>query len=439
VGQSSFVAKTPPTSDTEGIAVLDVRDPAAPRLVSFLRTPGGAQSVETIDAVDAGKRKVLAVGAYGGRTTAEPLNEAIGPALDIYDVSGDCTEPIFKSTVYWPDTAHNVTVNPSGTRVYGTRYAPEAKATAATALNSSLDLGYVVAQSPIPLTNVMVIDISKLAAPRMIADAPLILPDGSPTLCHKVEFDKAETRMYCAGNQLSDRAVPDGREPPYTTWPDAGPSIWDVTDISQGKANPTIRFVGESAVKGQGGHHAVPARVGSRRYVVAANELAFTCDTAAYPRIWDITDEANPKVVSELHLAPPDECAGNHYNNVDDSERTTMALVGWLGAGFRVFDLRNPAQPREIAYFKPGTECYSEAFFDKPSGHLWYVCNGGFYVADLSPQVRAYMGLPKRPPAGSATGSQAWSPPPAAPAPTDPTTYAAFCWLGTAPPATPAP
>lgn len=403
-GSAEPAAATPAAlaGPTEGIAVLDVRDPTQPKLVSILRPKGGVDTGETISAVDAGARKVLVVGSYGGRATVDALNSVNGPALEIYDVSGDCTRPVHKATVYWPDNAHNVTLNPSGTRVYGTRYAAEPKATAATAANSLLGLGPVLTASSLPLTDVMVMDITDLAHPRFAQELPLTLPDGSPTECHKVEFDASESRMYCASDNLSDEAKPDGREPPYSVWPSAGPTIWDVSEIARGEPKAVAHFVGQSSVKGQGGHHAVPFAVtdsqGRRRqYLIAANELAFTCDMAAYPRIWDIADEAHPAVVSELHLPAADNCSGNHYNDVDDRENTTMALVGWTDAGFRVFDVRDPVHPRPLAYFKPGSGCYSVAYLDKSSGSMWFACKNGFYAAVLSPAARTSMGLPPSP------------------------------------------
>jgi hypothetical protein len=412
VGSCAYVSSTGPAQPltalpaglqgpTDGVAVLDVSSPQAPRFVQLLRTPGALETGETLSAVDTGARKVLVVGSYGGRSTIDELNAAIGPALDIYDVSEDCTRPVHKATVYWPDNAHNVTLNPSGTRVYGTRYAFEPKATATTALNALLGLGPMLTATGLPLTDVMVMDITNLAKPRLAAQLPLILPDGSPTECHKVEFDASETRMYCASDKLSGATRPDGREPLYSVWPSAGPTIWDVSDISSGRRNPVARFVGESAVRGQGGHHAVPMTitdaVGARhRYLMAANELAFTCDMAAYPRIWNIDDERRPSVVGELHLPAADRCSGAHYNDVDSREKTTMALVGWTDAGFRVFDVRDPAHPRPLAYFRPGSACYSVAYFDSTTGNIWFACKGGFFVAALSPSARASMGVPPR-------------------------------------------
>ena len=406
--QTSIATKLPSLSETDGVAVVDVHDPAAPRLVSILRTPGSTEASETIHAVDAGDRKVLVIGSYGGKPTPQPLADELGPALDIYEITDDCTEPDHRSTYFWPDNVHNVTVNPSGTRVYGTRFAPNPTTQTAMALSDTVPAGAVVTASPVPLMDILVLDIGDLEAPNLRAQEPLRLPDGTTALCHTVHFDEAETRMYCAG-RTSSAAADDGREPPHSVWRWAGPTIWDISQISAGVDDPTISFVGESPIKGQGGHHAVPATIGRRRYVVAANELAFTCDMAAYPRIWDITDETRPVLVSEMHLPAPDDCAGVHYNNVDSHTDTKMAIIGWMEAGLQVFDIRDPAHPRRIAFFKTGSSCKSYVYLHEPTGHLWFACDDGFYVAELSPQVRWHMGLPGNVPHPRAIPPSAWA------------------------------
>jgi len=52
--------------------------------------------------------------------------------------------------------------------------------------------------------------------------------------------------------------------------------------------------------------------------------------------------------------------------------------------------LRTPANPAEVAYFKPGDTCMSQVHYGAARGHIWVVCNSsGFYVLGLKPVVRA--------------------------------------------------
>jgi hypothetical protein len=393
------------TRPPAGVAVLDVRDPRRPLLTTILRTAGSVDTAETMDAVDAGRRKVLVAGSFGGDKRWGLLTDPlVGAALDVYDVSQDCAQPQLRATVYWPENAHDVTISPDGRYVFGT--------------------GHTQSDDD---PSVMVMDITDLSRPRLVVNRPLPLPDGTSTACHTVEFNAAGTRMYCAG-VLSAAAKPDGRRAPF--WEGNGPTIWDVTDVKRGLRNPQFRFVGESAVGNQGGHHAVPATIRDKPYLVAANELDLgDCEQSAFPRIWDISDERRPRVVGEFRLEVQDHCDdpavavesalgnyGTHYNSVDDVTDTKLGLFSSTAAGIRIVDLRNPARPREVAYYKPGAQpdtalqpagahvsaiwhnanvtdaCGSRNVLVPETGHIWFACQAtGFFVAELSPEVRAYL------------------------------------------------
>jgi hypothetical protein len=395
------------TRPPAGVAVLDVRHPTRPLLTTILRTAGSVDSAETMDAVDAGQRKVLVAGSFGGDKRWGLLTDPlVGAAMDVYDVSHNCTRPQLRATVYWPENAHDVTISPDGRYVFGTGHTQSDN-------------------SP----SVMVMDISDLSRPRLVVNRPLPLPRGTSTACHTVEFNAAGTRMYCAG-VLSAAAKPDGRRTLF--WQGNGPTIWDVSDFERGLRNPEFRFVGESAVGNQGGHHAVPATLKGKPYLVAANELDLSdCEQSAFPRIWDITNERRPQVVGEFRLEVQDHCNdpevavesalgnyGTHYNSIDDLGDTKLGLFSSTAAGVRIVDLRDPARPREVAYYKPGAEpattlqaagahvsaiwhnanvtdaCGSRNMMVPETGHIWFACQAtGFFVAELSPQVRAYLGM----------------------------------------------
>src|SRR5207244_2132798 len=44
---------------------------------------------------------------------------------------------------------------------------------------------------------------------------------------------------------------------------------------------------------------------------------------------------------------------GSHYCSVDNKKNATTLACGYFENGLRVFDIRNPAQPKEIAYYNP--------------------------------------------------------------------------------------
>jgi hypothetical protein len=88
-------------------------------------------------------------------------------------------------------------------------------------------------------------------------------------------------------------------------------------------------------------------------------------------RIVDISDETKPFVVSKLMLEAydPKNCDkvvpdltgtgvsgftyGAHYCSVDNKKNATTLACGYFESGIRVFDIRDVAKPREIAYYNP--------------------------------------------------------------------------------------
>jgi hypothetical protein len=140
---------------------------------------------------------------------------------------------------------------------------------------------------------------------------------------------------------------------------------------------------------------------------------------AAQAYLTDVSNEKKPTTVSELELAinSKTNCAAQqssgvkasvHYHEVDNPEDTTFAMVSMGTAGVRLFDLRDPEQPREVAYFNAGQlrradgtttldATLTHPRYDARTGHMWVNSHGGFWVLELEPQARKALGLPRRP------------------------------------------
>ena len=153
--------------------------------------------------------------------------------------------------------------------------------------------------------------------------------------------------------------------------------ILDVSDIQKRIANPAIREVSRITwLDGAGSQMPTPITIKGKPYLLHTDESsgrATSCAAGLSPygmaRIIDISDDKNPKVVSKLMLEihDPANCTATladlasfpgfgydaHYCSVDNPGNAKLAACGHFQAGLRVFDIGDPANPKEIAYYKP--------------------------------------------------------------------------------------
>jgi hypothetical protein len=385
-----------PLGPHSGVAVLDVSNPQAPVVAGYLKDKGALYATETIHAVNAPGRAVLATSTYGGVEGAGPKEGW----LDVYDVS-DCAHPKLMAEVQWPEPVHTLTVSPNGKRIYGTVIQP-----------FTGDGGLEV------------MDISDLSKPRYLGKFGVTRADGSTFAFapHEVSISPDERRIYAGVIASKGGDLNQGVKlfPPNAVGlgPEAGGIyILDNTDLAEGRPDPKLRLVGTS--QHGGWHSAVQANINGKPYLVGAGELG-TCP-ASWPRISTIADEKNPHVVGQFRLqmnmkenCPPRDkvetatggvvgrmgTAASHFNDVDSHEHTRLGLFPFMWAGLRIADLRDPTRPTEVAYFKPGDSCMSHVRYRADTGQIWFACmDSGFWVIELKPELRAALDLPKPVPA----------------------------------------
>lgn len=371
-----------------GIAVIDVSDPAHPRTVTLLRDRASNYALEAMHAITAPDgRKILAAGTYGtGKHGPDPTKPAW---LDIYDVS-DCANPKLTAEIELPENVHAITISPNGRRIYGT-------------LTSIFEGG------------IHVVDVADMAKPQYLGKLGVTKPDGAtvPFAPHEVSISPDERRIYAAAN---DSKVGDfNQDVPFLPPSRAsmGPNgggvyVLDNSDIVEGRPDPKLRLVGSAPHAGW--HAAARANIGGVPHLVAAAELGQCPGT--WPKIVNIADERKPVIVGEFKLAmnrvencpklsdeetkrlgfigTPPGTAAMHFNDVDSASDTKLGLFNFSWAGLRIADLRNPAKPVEVGYFKPGDFCTGHVRFFPETGRIWALCGqSGFYVLELSPEIRA--------------------------------------------------
>lgn len=375
-GHCAYVA-----TSGSGINVVDVSDPVHPTVTTTLHGPGSDLTIETIAAKQIGSRAVLVAGRYGVATGVP-----VPAPMDIYDAS-DCAHPTFVTTFNFPENIHNLSFSPDGNRVYAT----------------------------LPL---QVVDVQDPAHPVYLGNLEKDIPQanvfqqaGVPNasyLAHEVYTSPDGNLLYLGG------------QTPTFGW-------FTIADITGWPARkPIVLSQGEGR-----GHSVRLATMNGRTYLLHSEEsivgpTAKGCAPAstnpfagaAQPWLSDVTDPTHPTMhISQLTLAinDPANCAREaadgenasvHYHDVDNPQRTTFVMASMWNAGLRIFDVRQPLQPKEVAYFNAGSfatpsdsgvldKAWGHVHYDERTGQVWFASqSGGFWVVEVEPQVRQLLGLP---------------------------------------------
>jgi YVTN family beta-propeller protein len=294
-------------------------------------------------------------------------NPAFAPGwVDVYDLNEDCRQPKLQSSLPVGLLGHESGFAPDGNTFYAT----------------SISNGTVTA---VDLTNPKVS--RTLTAGQYPSHGLMISDDGN--------------RAYIAG---SDGLV-----------------IVDVSDIQQRRANPQFKTLSSLAwPEITIPQIATPITIGGHPYLMEIDE--FSTDGVTFvssngpivgaARIIDIADEQHPKVISNIRLqvhqpenraaiaqdpgaqSPAQGYAG-HYCNVPQRQDPGIVACSMIVSGLRVFDIRDPYHPKEIAYFvapnktsqtagAPSNYAMSSPSFAPERKEIWYTDgNSGFYSVRL--------------------------------------------------------
>ena len=345
---------SPPTRNAAhyGVPINDITDPKKVVTTGFLQTTSMLDPWESLKVNE--RRQLLGAdnGANGGG----------GPEVDIYDVSQDCRFPqLLASTKVGTGTdgglVHTVTGHegswaPDGLTYYG---------------------------GDLRAAQYYAVDTSDPRRPKLIAAWQVPVTGANS---HGLSISRDGKRGYFVAlgtsggaTGITDPAVPANN----------GLLIYDLSQIQDRVPNPQVKLISQLLWKdGSGAQHTIPIKIDGKPYLIFVDEAGtggFSSDAQRaaacaagmppYPmaRIIDISDETKPRIVSRLGLEThdPKNCAqvlpdlvglgiftyGSHYCSVDNKKHATTLACGYFNSGIRVFDIRKPERPKEIAYFNP--------------------------------------------------------------------------------------
>ena len=394
----AYYDTAPPTPNRShpGVVVVDATDANNPSVAGYLASPAMLDPLESLK-VNQRRGLLMAVNT---------LNEESGPKVDIFDINEDCRSPRLLSQ----NSAAGSPRPGAGAIARGSEgdFSPDGLTYYATDLRAGV---------------IYPVDISDPRHPRVLAQWSMPSNQRTSGLAFSRDGNRAYFTLYGQGAASANADATDLTN---------GVVIADVSDVQSRKPEPQVRVVGAVVWgNGSGSHQVIPVTIGSKAFLIATDEGGSGDSNSAgwhaacgaglpawsMARIVDIGDDAHPKVISELKLEmnDPKNCNtilpdlvgltgftyGSHYCSIDDPANATTLACGYFESGVRVFDIRQPAQPREVAYYvppavtspSPGSlnnataargrpdHCSAQARFDPKSATLMTTCqDNGFLV-----------------------------------------------------------
>jgi hypothetical protein len=319
---------------SNGITTLDVRDPKKPKVVDFIACAPGTRALHlqthedlllAVNAPSVWTLQVLSEKEYFGGSAAERLKGAgFTAGIRVYDISK-------------PDKPREIGFMPTdGMGPHRIWYVGGRYAYASIHFADFTD--HVLA----------VIDMSNPQKPQVAGRCWL------PGMWRA----GGETPAWPQGKRYAlHHALVDG-DIAYGAWRDGGLTVMNVAD----PARPRI-LVHRTPQPGGGGTHS-PLPLPERKVLVLGDEPTFANCKEGHRHIWtyDIREPSNPAVLAAFpEPAEADYCAKGgffgphnlHENRPGSFQSSRLIFASYYNAGVRVYDIAEPSQPREIAFYVP--------------------------------------------------------------------------------------
>ncbi len=356
------------TDDTPGTYAMDMTDPRHPVRTAVLQTPA---MITPHESLRLNAKRGLLVADAGSATTQVGF-------VDVYDVAADCRNPVLKSTLPLALLGHEGGFSPDGMTYW-----------ASTTFTGGL--------TAIDLTD-----------PTL----PSVVWRSLDYTVHGLSISDDGNRAYLAN--------PTGNFVSATTQGGGGMLVLDVSQVQHRVPNPVVSVVSsitwpEVTIP----QNVLPVRIKGRPYAIEFDEYSSNVyqyspqQNVGAVHIIDMSDERHPRLVSRIRLAVHNERAREtdggdpgassvgqgyaaHYCNVPRRTDPGILACSMILSGLRVFDIRDPLHPREVAYAnqpvinarnpaRVGAYAMSSPAFDPRTRQVWYSdTNTGLFVVQLS-------------------------------------------------------
>jgi hypothetical protein len=367
---SSLITGMDVAKDRLGTYVMDMSNPAHPVRTQVLTTPAMLSPHESLRVSQASGLLVADMGS--------PMTQ-VG-FVDVYDVKQDCRQPQFMASLPLAVLGHEGGFSPDGLTYWAT--------TTAGGGLTAIDL-----RTP---------------------SLPTVVWRSTAYAVHGLNLSADGTRAYLAevANDGASTILKGG----------GGLIVLDVSQVQARVKNPVVREVSaltwpEVTIP----QNVLPVTIKGHPYAIEFDE--FDSDVTAYTpkenvggvHVIDLADERHPKVVNRIRLQVHNAAAragaeqndpgaqqigqgyASHYCNVPSRVDPGLLACSMIASGLRVFDIRDPLHPREVAYanfptagsanpVEQGAWAMSSPAFVPARREIWFSdVTKGLFVIRLSP------------------------------------------------------
>jgi hypothetical protein len=389
-----------------GTVVVDLTDPSNAVETAVLNTAAMQGPGEGLR-VHAGRG--LLISAYYANLTA-PAGD-VSHGFDVYDVGTDCRHPqlLFTTTALLFPSDSLVAPDPYLAAPEAGSWKPTEAAYGHEGAFAPDGLTYYISDAPHQAYHA--VDLVDPTNPRLIST--FVNPASYKTKAawrggpHGLSISTDGNRGYLTSADY----LPGQMVPTTGDWWN-GFVIVDTSEIQARAPNAKMHVITEKYARdGSAMQMTIPMRINGKQYLVAEGEAGTgnsdptgnkeACAAGKTPfgmaTIYDIQDEKSPQLVSKLIMETndPKNCAtfspeldagltfiyDVHMCSVDSRENTTTLACGYFQSGIRVYDVRDPARPKEIAYYNPPAKtgqqpgwCGAIPILDAEKGMIYSTC-----------------------------------------------------------------